>query len=362
MEVNTIMSKVKVGVIGLGEIAQVAHLPILDSLSDKFEISAICDISEQLLKHIGEKYKVENLYTDAIKLTEQEDLDAVFILNSTEYHVECAISAVKNKKHVLVEKPLCHTFAEAQSLIEARDKSGVQVMVGYMRRFAPAFIQAIEEVKNLEQIKYVRVRDIIGPNDYFTRQATVAKRFSDVPQSAVEDRYTKAHFMIKEAIGDDAPDELSPVYNFMGSLSCHDFSAMRELIGMPKKVLGASRLANGGFMNVLFEYEGFNVNFETGTDAQGRFDAHIEVYAQNKSIKIEYDTPYIRNLPITLTVTETVGDSYSQNVIRPTYTDPYTTEINYFYDMVTKGLTPKTTPEDAMEDLAISKMIIDALK
>ena len=40
--------------------------------------------------------------------------------------------------------------------------AGVQVMVGYMRRFAPAFLAAVEEVKRLTQINYVRVRDIIG--------------------------------------------------------------------------------------------------------------------------------------------------------------------------------------------------------
>ena len=118
-----------------------------EQLSSKYQISALCDISEQLLETLGEQYRVENLYTDAIELTKQEDLDVVFVLNSDEYHTDCVVAAAENKKHVLVEKPMCLTLADADKIIEARDKNNVQVMVGYMRRFAPAFIEGIEEVK-----------------------------------------------------------------------------------------------------------------------------------------------------------------------------------------------------------------------
>ncbi|WP_231571557.1 hypothetical protein [Gordoniibacillus kamchatkensis] len=49
-------------------------------------------------------------------------------------------------------------------------------------------------------------------------------------------------------------------------------------------------------------------------------------------------------------------------MIRPTFKDPYTHELEYFYDVVTKGVEPKTTPEDFKEDLRIFNGIIDALR
>src|SRR5438094_4900977 len=60
------MTKIKVGVVGLGEIAQIIHLPILQAHSDKFEIAAICDISQELLTTLGDRYNVpaEYRYTD----------------------------------------------------------------------------------------------------------------------------------------------------------------------------------------------------------------------------------------------------------------------------------------------------------
>jgi hypothetical protein len=76
---------------------------------------------------------------------------------------------------------------------------------------------------------------------------------------------------------------------------------------------------------------------------------------------VQYNTPYIRHLPTTLTIGETKNEQFTESVIRPTFKDPYTVELEYFYDVVTRGLTPKTSPEDYKEDLALFKMIIEAL-
>jgi predicted dehydrogenase len=354
------MKRLKVGVIGLGEVAQIIHLPILESLSDRFEIAALCDISPQLLNLIGEKYRVAYLYKDARQLCEQEDLDAVFILNSDEYHADCVIAAAKNNKHILVEKPMCLNEAEADAVIKARNEAGVQVMVGYMRRFAPAFVQGVEEVKKLGKVNYARIRDIIGQNRLIIEQSSVVHRFNDIPEEAMKDKQQRADKLVKEAIG-DVPKEIISAYRLLCGLSSHDLSAMREIIGVPKRVVSAAQWNGGRFINAIFEFEEYCATFETGVDDQRRFDAHIEVYGEDKSIKVQYNTPYIRHLPTTLSISETVGEAYNERVIRPTYKDPYTTEIEYFYDVVTKGLEPKTTPEDYKQDLNVFKMIIDAL-
>jgi len=355
------MKKVKVGLIGLGEVAQITHLPILQALSDRFEIAALCDISLQLLEKMGGKYRVTQLYTNAEQLCEQEDLDAVFILNSDEYHADCVIAACRNKKHVLVEKPMTLTEAEADAIIRARDEAGVQVMVGYMRRYAPAFVQAVEEVKKLGKINYARVRDIIGQNRLIIEQSSVVQRFDDIPETAIKDKQSRADRMVKEALG-EVPQELKSTYRLLCGLSSHDLSAMRELIGMPKRVVSAAQWNHGRFITAIFEYDGYHVTFETGVDNQRRFDAHIEVYGESKSIRVQYDTPYIRHLPTTLHIQETVGDAYNQEQIRPTFKDPYTVELEEFYEVATKGIAPKTTPEDYKQDLKLFKMIIDAIE
>lgn len=355
------MRRVKVGVIGLGEVAQIIHLPILEALSDRYELAAICDISAELIQKIGTRYGVHRRYVDALELAAQRDLDAVFVLNSDEYHAECTVAAARNGKHVLVEKPMCLAPSEAEAIIRARDEGGVRVMVAYMRRFAPAFTRAVEELPSLGRIHYARIRDIIGKNALIVEQSSAVHRPDDAPSVAVRDRRERADRLVREAIG-EASGELQDTYRFLCGLNSHDTSAMRELLGVPRRVVSAVCHSGNRFLTVIFEYESYCAMLETGVDSQRRFDAHIEVYGEHKSLRVQYDTPYIRHLPTTLHVHETTGDEYNVAVHRPTFKDPYTHELEYFHDVVTRGVAPKTSPEDYLEDLTIFRKIIDALR
>lgn len=354
------MGRVKVGVIGLGEVAQIIHLPILQSMPDCYEIAAICDVSEGLLQAVGDEYGVDRRYMDVADLVAQ-DLDAVFVLNSDEYHAEHTILAARAGKHVLVEKPMCLTLREAEEIAAARGEAGVQVMVAYMRRFAPAFVEAVEQVRQLEKINYVRVRDIIGQNALIIEQSSNVYRFDDIPDTAKADRADRARSLVTEAIG-EVPAELVTSYRMLLGLGSHDLSAMRELIGTPERVMAASQWNGGRFMTAILGYDGFNTTFEMGVDRQRRFDAHLEVYGDTRQIRVQYDTPYIRHLPTTLQIRETVGDAYIETIHRPTFKDPYTHELEVFHDVATGNARSKTPPEDSMEDLRLFREIIDVLK
>ncbi|MBO7745329.1 Gfo/Idh/MocA family oxidoreductase [Paenibacillus sp. MWE-103] len=354
------MRRLKVGLIGLGEVAQITHLPILEQLADRYEIAALCDISPSLLAALGEKHRVANLYTDYAALAAQADLDAVFVLNSDEYHADSAIQALKNGKHVLIEKPMTLNAADADAMIRARDEAGVQVMVGYMRRYAPAFTEALEEIKTLGPIQYAKIRDIIGPNRKIIDQSSRVYRFSDIPQDKMEERWTRRAAMIRDAIG-DVPQDVYNAYGLLAGLNSHDLSAMRELLGMPKRVVSATQWNGGGYIAATLEFDGYYATFETGVDEQCRFDASIEVFGKCKQLTVKYDTPYIRHLPTTLEVKETIGEAYHEYVKRPTLKDPYTVELETFYDVVANGAAPKTTPEDYKQDLELFKMIAQAL-
>ena len=357
------MSQVRVGVIGLGEVAQIVHLPILESLSDRYEISAICDVSPTLLAALGDRYRVPATarHLDYRDLVARPDVDAVLILNSDEHHADCTIAACRAGKHVLVEKPMCLTLAEIEAIVRARDETGVQVMVAYMRRFAPAFVEAVGELKRLDRVNYVRVRDIIGRNRLIIDQVHTVLRPTDVPPDLAADRAERATRLVREAIG-EAPPELIRSFRLLCGLSSHDLSAMRELLGFPRGVLSATQWHGGNFLLVVFDYGDYRAILETGVDDQRRFDAHIEVYGPTRSIRIQYDTPYIRHLPTTLTIRETIGDAFAERTLRPTYKDPYTHELEVFHEVVTTGVTPKTTPEDFADDLRLFRLIVDRLR
>ena len=366
---------VRVGIIGLGEVAQVIHLPILRTLPDRYCVTAICDVSPTLLASIGDRDGIPPgaRHADYLALVARSDIDAVLVLNTTEYHADCAIAAMRAGKHVLIEKPMCLTLREADAIIAERDRSGVHAIVGYMRRFAPAFLQAVDEVKSLDRILSARVRTLIGPNRLFIDQTSRVERPDDIPEAMLQDRRDRADRLTEEAIngasggapgsasGESSP-ELTRTYRLLCGLNCHDLSAMRELLGMPRRVLAATHWNGGGNCQAILDYGSFHAAFESGTDLQARFDAHIEVHGTTKSVRIQYDTPYIRHLPTTLHVTETAGDRLTETVIRPTYVDPYTHELVHFHEVITGRADPKTTPEDSRDDLRLFAMIVESIR
>jgi predicted dehydrogenase len=321
----------------------------------------VCDISPGLLKRVGERYRVDRRFTDPVELVRSGGLDCVLVLNSDEYHAECTVAALDAGLDVLVEKPMCLSPREAQEIIAARDRSGRTVMVAYMRRFAPAFTAALQRLPGLGPIRYARVHDVIGQNRLIIDQTSQVDRPDDIPQELVDARWARRAALVREAIGEQ-PEEIGWTYGLLCGLGSHDLSAMRELIGRPLGVSAARMWGGGGYVVALLDYGGFMVTYETGVDDQLRFDAHIEVYGASGTLKVQYDTPYVRHFPTTLEVEQTVGDSYERTVIRPHLKDPYTHELEYFHDCVTTGRTPKTTPEDYVQDMELFVEIIRALR
>jgi predicted dehydrogenase len=348
-------------VIGLGEVAQIVHLPILEALASRYEVAAICDISPSLVDHVGDRYGIAARYGDAREMIVTESLDCVFVLNSDEYHAECVVTALEQGAHVLVEKPMCLSPLEAEEIIAARDRSGKVVMVAYMRRFAPAFEEAVKRLPDLGPITYARVHDIIGQNRLIIDQTAAVFRPGDIPSAAMEDRWARGSALVKEALG-DVPEELAWTYRLLCGLGSHDLSAMRELLGRPRRVLSAHQWRKGGFIVALLDYGDFVVTYETGVDDQVRFDAHIEVFGETGSLKVQYDTPYVRHFPTTLVSDRTVGDSYERSVYRPHLQDPYTYELEHFHDVVSQGTTPKTSPEDYVQDMELFIELIRAME
>jgi predicted dehydrogenase len=261
---------------------------------------------------------------------------------------------------VLVEKPMCLSPREAERIIEARDRSGKAVMVGYMRRYAPAFVEAARQLPGLGRINYARVHDIIGRNQLIIDQTTLVDRPDDVPAAALRERWARGRALVADAIG-EVPDELAGAYRLLCGLGSHDLSAMRELLGRPRGVAAARQWHGGQFIAALFDYDDYVVAYETGVDEQVRFDAHIEVYGEHAQLRVQYDTPYVRHLPTVLITEETRGDGLHRVVSRPHLKDPYTHELEYFHEMVTTGGRPKTDPEDFVEDLELFAELIRAM-
>ena len=131
------MEKLKIGVIGCGGIANAKHLPSLSKLPELCEIVAFCDLIPQRAQEAAEKYGAPDAktYTDYRELLADPKIDVVHVLTPNVAHCQITIDAFEAGKHVMCEKPMAPTAADAQRMIDAARRAGKKFTIGYQNRF-----------------------------------------------------------------------------------------------------------------------------------------------------------------------------------------------------------------------------------
>jgi predicted dehydrogenase len=353
---------VRVGVVGCGEVAQVIHLPTLRDLGGLFRVTALCDISPAVLAAVAATVPGAATSADYRDLLARDDVDAVLVANPHVYHAEVALAAMQAGKHVLIEKPMCITLDEADELLAAEARSGVVAQVGFMRRHAPAFAEAVERVSRIrDTIILARVHDVIGQNALIIDSTTPVVRGTDVRD---RDR-TRAREALagatRRAIGvGEGP--LAIAYALLLGLASHDVSAMRELLGPPAAVLHATQRNGGRAVTGTFDYGPFVCQLQAAVNGIPRYDTYLEVTAAEEVLRVDYDTPYVRHLPARLTVTRRHGEAgAAQTVGFPTRYDSFAVEWRDFHANIAAHRRPKTSIADAREDLVLFRRMVELM-
>lgn len=127
------MEKLKVGVIGTGSISNEHIQAYLKN--PRVELYAFCDINQEQLTMMAEKYGVTRTYTDMNEMLALKELDAVSVCTWNSAHCPCTIAALNAGKHVLCEKPMALNAEEARQMKEAAEKNGKLLMIGFVRRY-----------------------------------------------------------------------------------------------------------------------------------------------------------------------------------------------------------------------------------
>jgi predicted dehydrogenase len=353
--------RVRIGVVGCGEAAQIMHLPSLRFLADIFEVTAVCDVSRSVVERVGEEWNVPVRLADHAAAVALDEVDAVLVATPDAHHSIVALDAIAAGKHVLVEKPLCLTLREADAIAAAQERAGVVVQVGYMRRYAPAFLQAVEAVAGLGEVRLARVQHVLGLNRLVVGPTSRVVTGDDIPQAVLAEGRDLRLSLLAEATG-GAPAEIQEAYSLLLSLGSHDLSAMRELLGRPQKVLYAASWHDGWYVTAAFDYGSFVCHFAAGFDRIPRVDASIEVFGERRVVEVRFDASHVRNLPVRTIVTdanETGG--VDVRTIHPGWGDPFVEEWRAFHGHLTDGSRPKTSPADFRADLELCRDLAGAM-
>ncbi|MGH2367834.1 MAG: Gfo/Idh/MocA family protein [Chloroflexota bacterium] len=371
--------RIRVGVVGCGTIAQIAHLPFLREIHDRFAIGALCDVAPGTLAAVGEQYGVPThaRFEDYHALCASDLVDAVMVCTSGS-HVPAAIAALQAGKHVIIEKPLCSRVDEADTLVavarEARQRSGAVALMAYMKLFDPGFQYGQRLVRQRVErgdIRYVDARHIHAHNPLYEAHHTLLR--GEVPERLRAARRGGGASSAWEQIGPDPSPAQRQVLSGIGS-SIHDIYCLNGLLGRPEAVL-ASEVYDGG-RAALFRYPGgVLVNYAWIDIGPVRnFRQEFVCYSSDLQVSIRFPQPYLLSAPTMVTVNtlevapdvqgqlgdpasaglspQEHGPPVAEKVVTASYQDAYKLEWAHFHACITQGVGPLATVEDARDDTA----------
>ncbi|MGM1045948.1 Predicted dehydrogenase [Paenibacillus uliginis N3/975] len=131
------MSKtLKIGIIGCGGIANGKHMPSLKK-QKQVEMVAFCDIVPERAEKAAAEFGAEGakVYTDFRELLKDGSLDVIHVCTPNDSHAEITVASLDAGKHVMCEKPMAKTTAQAKEMLEAAKRTGKKLTIGYQNRF-----------------------------------------------------------------------------------------------------------------------------------------------------------------------------------------------------------------------------------
>ena len=359
----------RVAVVGAGGIAQMMHLPTLAERPDLFQIAGLADVNRPVLDAVGARYGVATRVTDYRELLARKDVEAVLIATSGS-HREACLRALEAGKHVLVEKPVGFSLRETEDVARAaRSRRGV-FMVGYHKRYDPAYRRAREEVRGMRDLRLVEVT-VLHPDDgaYRTHHALLPVRpYVETPEDVADRAEAEAAAgALAAPLAETAGVGASPASLVATSLLfqslIHDVNVLRGLLGDPEEVLSAHAWRGGLAQTSLTRFPGNVRVVLSWVSLHGlkHYEERLRFVSPEKRLSLVFPSPYLRHAPTPLLIERMEGGDLVEERHTVSYEEAFRVELHHFRECVREGRKPETGIDDALGDARWIQAIARAL-
>jgi predicted dehydrogenase len=331
-------SRVRIAVVGAGTITQSAHLPALARLADRFELVAVCDLSPSraagIASRAGAGVRAGSSFDE---IAGAPDIDAV-LLATPRGHAPMASVALTAGKHVLAEKPLCLTVAEADQLTALAVRQDRVLQVGYMKMYDPLVAAARSELERLEDVRLIEIT-VAHPRDEAQTGHLRLVGGSDVDESVLEAAVAAEQERTREALG-DVPEAFGSLYRdvLLGSV-VHELSLLRAVgVTVPERfdsavawpwpvavpsvlataTIGAARLVLSWLW--LPDYPAYS--------------EQLRVLAGNGGLTLEIAPPYVVDASSTLRIAQSDGELHGETTLVAGPESGFVHQLEAFADVI----------------------------
>ncbi len=350
-------TRLRVGIVGCGLVAQVMHLHYLRELPELFEIVSLCDVSADLRDACARDYNVSHTCGDWRDLLALP-LDALFVLTSGS-HAPVAIAAAQAGLHILVEKPMCFSVQEGEAMIAAAERAQVTLMVAYNKRYDPAYRRFAEEARHLQDIRLACITTLEAPFVPYVAHYRL-HRPGPLPQTVRAGFTADNAARIAAAIGEVDPLSARAYHLVLLDSLVHEFNAVRGVLGEPDQLAFADITEHGVTAVLRFGATQCVLNW---VDLPGiaRYAMEFAFYAPRSRLTLAFPSPFLRSAPTLLTreggEPDTAHSWQTEEITA--YDESFREELIHFHACVTSGQTPITSAADALHDIALCQSVID---
>jgi predicted dehydrogenase len=349
-------TRLRVGVVGCGLVAQVMHLHYLAELGDRFEVAALCDLAPEPLEHAGRLFPAARRFRDWQDLM-SEPLDAVLVLTPGS-HAPAAVAAAEAGLHVFVEKPMCFSVDEGHEMLAAAERADVRLMVGYMKRYDPAYEELGKRLRPAD-VRLARVTTLESPLEPYVAHYPLerGRLDADLLAKLIADDDARVTAAIST---DDSAVRRAYRVVLLDSM-VHELNAVRGLLGEPTELR---------FVDIWGDVEGITATLAFGdtecvfmwVDLPGiaRYRMELAFYGADERLTLAFPSPFLRSAPTLLHIEggEAGTPSAWESTQTVSYDEAFKRELCEFHDAVVEGREPRTTGRDALCDIALAQAIV----
>jgi predicted dehydrogenase len=337
------------------------HLPTLAERPDLFEIAALSDISEEVLHAVGERYHVGRRSRDFREVATDPGIDAVFVLSSGR-HDAALHAAFGAGKHVFVEKPLGFGRAETESLASAARAARGLTMIGYHKRFDPAYLAARALVLEMPDLRYVEAT-VLHPDDGSYREHHAVLPHKDPVRPGTSEVEMNAGAMggaldpeikpgLDATLRPGATDHERVAALMLWQSLIHDVNALRGVLGEPERLLSSTTWNEGMAQHSLTEFKNHVRVSMSWISLPGvrHYEERLRFVSPNLRVTLVFPSPYLRHAPTKLEIERMDGEALVVEDRVVSYEEAFRAEVHHFRERVLGGRPPRLGVDEAVND------------
>ncbi len=348
------MSKIRIGYVGCGFMAQKVHLPNLLATPD-CELVALAEVRRELGRKVQARLGIPKLYTDHQALLADPDIQAIGVSAAFMVQGEIARDALLAGKDVFMEKPMAVSLAQADAILDAARRSGRRLMVGYMKRY-----DAGNEVVKA-QVAAFRASGELGPITYVRNHGFCGDWTAglDTPMDTTQEPMPEA-----PARGSDLlpPEFLKQYLGYLQQYT-HNINLLRWFLDAGDQVkVRAVDLDDDGYTGVvILDLNGVRAVIESGSISHFRWDEHTQIYFRHGWIHTWAPPLLLRQTPAEVEIYRAGKEqSFIRQIPQPAWSWSYKREVEHFVHCLQTGEPFRSSGEDTRTDVRLFEEIFRA--